>query len=124
LGVFGGLAQSGFGSRQVQFHQFFNAFKGFAGQTKKRFEVGFVCGHQLFCSHHENLQNLKSFQPMRCNRLKPMHLVAVQHFEFYAGESEKQDFFVALQQFRVDFLKLRTITYARFLCRSFRFAPA
>jgi hypothetical protein len=53
-----------------------------------------------------------------------MRLVAVQHFEFYARENEKQDFFVALQQFRVDFLKLRTITYARFLCRSLRFAPA
>jgi len=43
LGVGRSLRQGCFGSGQVEFNQFFNAFESFAGQAKQSFEVGFLC---------------------------------------------------------------------------------
>ena len=52
LCVVASFSQSGFGGLHIQFDQFFNAFKGFVGQTKQGFDVGFVGGHDLFSSQH------------------------------------------------------------------------
>ena len=44
LCVIGAFSQGRLGGLYVQFDQLFNAFKGFVGQTKQGFDVGFVGG--------------------------------------------------------------------------------
>jgi hypothetical protein len=48
VGVVRSFGHGSFGSRHVEFNQFFNAFESFAGQAKQSFEVGFVGSDDLF----------------------------------------------------------------------------
>ncbi|MDT4874874.1 hypothetical protein FQZ97_1102060 [compost metagenome] len=52
LGAVGGLGQGGLGGLNVQLKQLFHAFEGFLGQTENGFDVGFLCGDDLFSGQH------------------------------------------------------------------------